>query len=392
MPERVIRGDIAVVGAGVVGLGIAARFSREGREIVVLEADDQVGQETSSHNSGVIHSGIYYPPGSLKARLAVPGNKMLYGYARAQEIPHKRRGKLVVATTEETAKLTQLQANAEINGVPVQRLRDKEIQDLEPEVIASAGLCVPSTGSIDPAGLIRSLSRDVKRSGGDIMTSTPVRRGQIRDDGVLLEFGDGELALFNLVINSAGLNAQAVAHAIDEIPNDLIPLTEYAKGYYYELQGEQPFTHHVYPLPVPGGLGTHATVGLDGRVKFGPNVEWLKTPQNISPLDRPDYNFDERPERRDEFIAAIRQYYPGLDPAKLRVGDTGIRPKTGRGSEQDFIIQGAPELGTPHLINLFGIESPGLTSSLAIAETVFSMAQCRNLTAHQAAEMISRRN
>lgn len=353
--------DCVVIGAGVVGLAIAARLAAS-REVIVLERAATFGSETSSRNSEVIHAGIYYEPGSLKARLCRRGRDLLYAYAAARGIPHRRLGKLIVAArAEEEGDLQRIQASAEANGVDdLVSLDQGAIRDLEPAVTATAGLWSPSTGIIDSHQLMLSLIGDIERAGGAIAYNAPVVSGEAGEGGIRLRIGDTDL-LCRTVINAAGLWAPEVARSIAGLPPSAIPCQYLAIGHYYALAGKSPFRHLVYPVPQPGGLGIHATLDLSSAVRFGPDVRWIEAI---------DYRFDDS--RRSDFIAAIARYWPAVVGATLQPAHTGIRPKLAGpgGGFADFKIDGPAIHGVPGLINLFGIESPGLTAALAIAETV----------------------
>jgi len=357
--------DVAVIGAGVVGLGVARALARAGREVFVLESERFAGSHSSSRNSEVIHAGIYYPPGSLKARLCVEGNRALYRYCAEQGIPHARIGKLIVATAEEEVPaLGQLKANAEANGVTdLVLLSQAEVRELEPEVSCVRGLLSPSTGIIDSHALMAALRRDAEAAGAQIALATPVVSGRVCPEGVELLAGLGEpfAARFRLVVNCAGPWAQEVARRIEGVPPASIPPQHFAKGHYFLMAGRAPFRHLVYPVPVPGGLGTHLTLDLAGVARFGPDVQWT---------DRVEYSFDES--RAPGFYQAIRRYYPGLPDGSLTPGFTGVRAKTAPAgaAASDFQVQGPAEHGVPGLVNLYGIESPGLTSVLALSEHV----------------------
>jgi L-2-hydroxyglutarate oxidase LhgO len=357
--------ECVVIGAGVVGLAIARRLAMAGREVIVLEAADAIGSETSSRNSEVIHAGIYYPTGSLKARSCVAGKHLLYAYCAEHGVPHRRCGKLIVATTEEqTATLEQIRARAEANGVhDLERLEPHEVVELEPEVRCTAALLSPSTGIIDSHALMLAYQGDAEDHGAMLAFNAPLMTGRAGDDGIELEIGgEGAMALkARIVVNSAGLHAPVVAARIQGLDPALIPKAYFAKGNYYTLSGARPFRHLVYPVPEQAGLGIHVTIDLGDQVRFGPDVEWVETI---------DYNVD--PKRADGFYEAIRRYYPGLKDGAIEPGYAGIRPKIGpKGAPAaDFIIQGPESHGVQGLINLFAIESPGLTSSLALAEEV----------------------
>lgn len=366
MAERI---DCAVIGAGVVGLAIARKLALSGRDVIILEAEDAFGTHTSSRNSEVIHAGIYYATGTLKARLCVPGRKALYEYCAQHQVNHRRIGKVVVACDEsELAGLKKYKEQAEINGVDDLQMLDRaQLAALEPEVACVAGFLSPSTGIVDSHGLMLAYLGDAEEHGASLALASPVVSGAVSGDGIQLEVGGsaGMSLVCNTVINAAGLNAQAVARSISGIPAETIPPTYYAIGHYYTLAGRPPFSRLVYPVARQDWLGVHVTVDLGGRVKFGPDFAWT---------DRIDYRFDET--REQAFYKAIRRYYPGLRDGALVPGYTGIRPRiTGPGEPaQDFVIQGAEAHGVRGLVNLYGIESPGLTSSLAIADHVAQLA------------------
>jgi L-2-hydroxyglutarate oxidase LhgO len=364
--------DVAVIGAGVIGLGVARALARAGREVVVLESERQVGMHTSSRNSEVIHAGIYYPTGSLKARFCVEGRKALYAYCAERSVPHARPGKLIVATAEEEiATLGKLAAAAEANGVrDLVMLTQAEVRELEPDVSCVRGLFSPSTGLVDSHALMAALKRDAEAAGAQVALGTKVRSGRVGERGIELEAGDDALSVrFRLVVNCAGPWAQAVAHRIEGVPAAAIPPQHFAKGHYFVMPGKHRFRHLVYPVPVPGGLGTHLTLDLGGQARFGPDVQWC---------DGVDYSFDEG--RAAGFYASIRRYYPGLPDGALVPGFTGVRPKTAPAGSPapDFQIEGPRQHGVPGLVNLFGIESPGLTSVLAIADYVRSLVDDAN--------------
>ncbi|EFH12634.1 NAD(P)/FAD-dependent oxidoreductase [Pseudoroseomonas cervicalis] len=362
--------DCIVVGAGVVGLAVARALALAGREVLVLEAAEGIGTETSSRNSEVIHAGIYYPKGSLMARLCVEGKHRLYEYCAGQGVPHARCGKLIVATdAAEAEKLASIQARAAANGVPdLTLLSAAEAQALEPALSCTAALLSPSTGIIDSHAYMLALQGDAENAGALFAFHSPVARGRLRPGGgAELEVGGAEpMALrCRLLVNAAGLHAQHLAAALEGMPATHVPPTYYAKGNYFTLAGRSPFSRLIYPVPVPGGLGTHLTIDLGGQARFGPDVEWV---------ERIDYEVD--PRRGDSFYAAIRRYWPGLPEGALQPGYSGIRPKIvppGQAA-QDFLVQGPAVHGQAGLINLFGIESPGLTASLAIAAHVAELA------------------
>jgi L-2-hydroxyglutarate oxidase LhgO len=360
--ERV---DCVVIGAGVVGLAMARQLALAGREVIVLEAAGMIGTETSSRNSEVIHAGIYYPTGSLKARSCVAGKHKLYAYCAEHGVPHKRCGKLIVATsTAQNQTLEQIRAKAAANGVnDLEWLSPDQVAALEPAVFCTGALLSPSTGIIDSHSLMLAYRGDAEDQGAMLAFRAPVERGRITDDGIVLEVGgDAPMTLgARIVINSAGLHAPALAARLEGFRRELVPAPYYCKGNYFTLAGARPFSHLVYPVPEEAGLGVHVTIDLGGQVRFGPDVEWV---------DGIDYDVD--PKRAEVFYAAIRTYYPGLKDGAIEPGYAGMRPKISPKGTQaaDFVIQGPREHGVPGLVNLFAIESPGLTSSLALAEEV----------------------
>ncbi len=357
--------ECVVVGAGVVGLAVARALALAGHEVLVLEAEAAIGTGTSSRNSEVIHAGIYYPTGSLKARLCVQGKQQLYRYCTARRIRHQRIGKLIVACmADELPVLEAYRVQAQRNGVSDLRwVEAAELAVLEPEVQAVRALLSPSTGIIDSHELMLSLQGELEAAGGDIALRSPVQAIHAESGGFRIRCADAERTQLHCrrLVNSAGLQAIRLAQAIDGLPAECVPPGYFAKGHYYALSGRAPFRHLVYPVATGGGLGVHVTLDLAGAVRFGPDLRW------VADLD---YGFDDS--RRAEFIAAIRRYYPGLDATRLQPAYTGIRPKiTGPGEPAaDFMIQGPAAHGVPGLVNLFGIESPGLTAALAIAEEV----------------------
>lgn len=365
MAERI---DCAVIGAGVVGLAVARALALAGREVLVLEAEAGIGEHTSSRNSEVIHAGIYYPRGSLKARFCVEGKRLLYDYCRERGVPHANCGKIVVASrAEEIEAVLKYIPTAAAAGVHDLREMDvAEVREREPEVIAVAAVFSPSTGIVDSHALMLALQGDMENAGGVTVYRSPVLGGEVTPDGILLRVGGDEPMeiLCGEVVNSAGLTAPAVARSIAGIPAATIPPQYYAKAHYYTLAGRPPFRHLIYPVGHGSWLGVHVTIDLGGQVRFGPDIEWV---------DGIDYAFDHS--REPLFAEAIRRYYPGLKDGALQPGYTGIRPKISNRGEPpaDFRIDGPADHGVPGLVNLYGIESPGLTSSLAIAGHVTAL-------------------
>jgi len=361
--------ECVVIGAGVLGLAIARRLALAGLEVVVLEAAEGIGTATSSRNSEVIHAGIYYPAESLMARMCVAGKHALYDYCRDHGVPFRNCGKLIVATTpSETAKLQSIKAHAEANGVlDMQILSAEAARELEPALNCDAALLSPSTGIVDSHAYMLSLRGDAEAAGAAYAFHAPLLRAKTVRGGFELEVGgDAPMALgCRLLVNSAGLGATAVARNIDGMPIALIPPAYLAKGNYFSCSARAPFSHLIYPVPEPGGLGVHLTLDLAGQARFGPDVEWV---------DAIDYAVD--PARAERFYPAIRRYWPALPDGALMPSYSGIRPKIvpPAVARQDFLIQGSRDHGVAGLVNLFGIESPGLTSSLAIADHVAGLA------------------
>jgi L-2-hydroxyglutarate oxidase LhgO len=361
--------DCVVIGAGVIGLAIARRLALAGREVIVLEAAEGIGTVTSSRNSEVIHAGIYYKAGSLMARMCVSGKHKLYEYCASHGIPHKNCGKLIVATTPaETEKLQSIRAHAQANGVlDMQVLSGQAARDLEPALNCDAALLSPSTGIIDSHSYMLALRGDAEASGAAFAFYTPLLRAKAVAGKIELEAG-GETPMTlqcDLLINAAGLDAPATARQIEGMPAEMIPQAYLAKGNYFACSARAPFSRLIYPVPEPGGLGVHLTLDMAGQARFGPDVEWV---------DHIDYEVD--PKRAERFYPAIRKYWPTLPDGALMPSYSGMRPKivTPAIASQDFVIQGPREHGVGGLINLFGIESPGLTSSLAIADHVGEVA------------------
>ncbi len=354
-----------VIGAGVVGLAVARELALAGREVVILEAEEAIGTHTSSRNSEVIHAGIYYPKGSLKAIACVEGRQLLYEYCRTHGVPHRRCGKLIVATDPaQVAELQTIRTKAHANGASdVAEIPAAEARAMEPELHCVAALHSPSTGIIDSHALMLAYLGDAEARGAMLALKSPLLGGDIDSDGIVLHVSGAEAMTVKAatVVNSAGLRAPTVAKSLERYPAELAPREFYAKGNYYSLNRRNPFRRLIYPVPEPGGLGVHVTLDLAGQARFGPDVEWV---------ERIAYDVD--PARAARFYAAIRRYWPGLPDDSLSPGYAGIRPKTSAPGEaaSDFEIQGPRRHGVPGLVHLFGIESPGLTASLALARRV----------------------
>jgi L-2-hydroxyglutarate oxidase LhgO len=362
MAEKI---DCAVIGAGVIGLSIARELAQAGREVVILEAESAFGTHTSARNSEVIHAGIYYPTGSLKARLCVTGRKALYSYCAERGVNHRRIGKVIVATDETQLEgLQKYKEQAAINGVEDLRMLSRdELAELEPAVVSVAGFLSPWTGIVDSHGLMLAYLGDAENRGASLVLNSPVLGGAVTDGGIRLEVGGADPMSIECktVVNAAGHGAPAVSRAITGIPPTTIPANYYAIGHYYTLTGKTPFNHLVYPVARQDWLGVHVTIDLGGRCKFGPDFSWR---------DDLDYRFDESREAR--FYEAIRRYYPGLQDGALQPGYTGMRPRiTGKDQPAvDFVIQDHTVHGIRGMVSLYGMESPGLTSSLAIGAHV----------------------
>jgi len=364
------RVDAVVVGAGAVGLAVARELALRGRETIVLEATTGIGNGTSSRNSEVIHAGLYDAPTSLKARLCVAGRRLLYPYCEARGVGHRRCGKLVVAATQAQVELLgAIERRALGNGVEGLRwLSGAEARDLEPALEGEAALLSTATGIIDSHALMLAYLGDLENAGGALVVRSPLESAVTRGDGFVLRVGgDAPLEIeAGVLVNAAGLHAQEIARRIDGLDPARIPRAWFAKGNYYALAGRSPFTRLIYPVPEPGGLGVHLTLDLAGQARFGPDVEWL----DVDSPDAIDYSVD--PARSAAFYAAIRRYWPALQDGTLAPAYSGVRPKLqGPGAPpSDFVLQGPEAHGVAGLVNLFGIESPGLTASLAIAGEV----------------------
>jgi len=356
--------DCAVIGAGVVGLAVARALALAGREVLVLESEGAIGTGTSSRNSEVIHAGIYYPQGSLKAKLCVEGKELLYAYAAERGVPHRRCGKLIVATSPGQAdQLDAIRVKAAANGVgDLAMLTAQQAGALEPQLHCVAALHSPSTGIVDSHALMLSLLGDLENAGGMLALKSSITRAECGAGAVVLIAEDGTALRCRSVVNAAGLGAPALARCFEGLPPSAVPVEHFAKGNYFTLSGRAPFGRLVYPVPEPGGLGVHLTIDLGGQAKFGPDVQWVSSPGDLM-VD---------PTRGDGFYAEVRKYWPALPDGALIPGYAGMRPKISGPGEPaaDFMIDGPDSHGIQGLVNLFGIESPGLTSSLAIGRHV----------------------
>lgn len=369
--------DCVVIGAGVVGLSIARSLAEAGREVLILEAESAIGTHTSARNSEVIHAGISYEAGSLKGRLCLMGKEALYAYCRERGIGHQRIGKLIVATQEsEKDDLAKYLSWAAGNGVTDLRpVCAAQARELEPEVSCVAGMLSPSTGIVDSHALMLSYLGDAQNNGAVLALQSRVMSGSALPDGIVLNVGGAEemTILCKTVVNAAGLHAQQVARSIEGLAHECIPPAFYAIGHYFTLSGKSPFKRLVYPIGREGALRAHVTLDLGGQCKFGPDFQWV---------DNIDYAFDET--RAPGFYEAVRRYYPNLKDGDLQPGYTGIRPrlagpgKSLHNNAADFMIMDSRQHGIPGLVNLFGIESPGLTSSLAIGAYVSQLSLSSN--------------
>ena len=356
--------DCVVVGAGVVGLAVARALALVGREVLVLEAANAIGTQTSSRNSEVIHAGIYYPTGSLKAQLCVRGKGLLYAYCKERGVAHRRCGKLIVATSAaQVAQLQSIQAKAIANGVMDLVLLDAaQARAMEPALSCLAALHSPSTGIVDSHALMLSLLGDVENAGGILALNSPLAKAECAQDAIYLVAKDGTRLRAQCVVNAAGLSAPALATCFEGLDASHVPTAHYAKGNYFTLGARAPFSRLIYPVPESAGLGVHLTLDLGGQAKFGPDVQWVDSPDDLVV----------QPSRGEAFYAEVRKYWPELPDGALIPAYAGIRPKISGPGEpaRDFCIQGPLDHGVRGLVNLFGIESPGLTSSLAIGERV----------------------
>jgi L-2-hydroxyglutarate oxidase LhgO len=368
MEGRMDEAEVAVIGAGVVGLAVARALALQGREVVILEAESAFGTGASARNSEVIHAGIYYPRGSLKARLCVAGRSRLYEYCERRGIPHRRCGKLIVATSEpQIAELSRIRAAAAANAVELETLTAEQARQLEPELAAMGALHSPLTGIIDSHAYMLALLGDAEAHGAMLSCGSRVKCAELHSGGIEVHLEESEAPLrARLLVNCAGLNAPEMARSLAGFPAAHVPRAWLAKGNYFTLSGRSPFTQLVYPVPEPGGLGIHLTLDLAGRARFGPDVQWIESL---------DYDVDAA--RAERFYASIRTYWPGLPQGSLQPAYAGVRPKISGPGEPaaDFRIEGPETHGVPGVIHLFGIESPGLTASLAIADHVVALAR-----------------
>lgn len=371
--------ETVVIGAGAVGLACAAALAQSGREVFVLEREKAIGQGVSSRNSEVIHAGIYYTPGSLKAELCVRGRELLYSYARDRQVEASKIGKLIVATNDnEIPVLRALAARAKKNGVADLHMIDSnKATAMQPGLQCTAALHSPSTGIIDSHSLMISLVADIEHHGGIVACQAPVENIQVVENGQLQLTVGGEDPMqleCRELINCTGLDAVAMARKIDQLSPKFIPAPRFAKGNYFRLQSRAPFNMLIYPAPVSGGLGVHLTLDHGGHARFGPDVEWLDLPDPLQ-LGNPTFDYAVNPVRATDFYQAIRRYWPDLPDDSLLPDYSGIRPKivadnSNKTNDVDFIVSSPKEHGINGLVNLYGIESPGLTSSLALAERV----------------------
>ncbi len=366
------RVNAVVIGAGVIGLAVARALAQRGHEVVVLERETHIGTGVSSRNSEVIHAGLYYPTGSLKARLCVQGRQQLYAFCESHGVAHRRCGKLVVATeTLQLAALDALAERARVNGVTdVQRLDAAQAKALEPQLVGVGALLSPSTGIVDSQGLMLALQGDLEAAGGLVALSSAVTSIELGPPlHVVHVGGDEPMALeTRLLVNAGGLDAVPLASHMQGLDAAQVPVAQRCKGSYFALSGASPFSRLIYPMPQSAGLGVHLTLDLGGQARFGPDVEWLEDDEPI------DYRVD--PARAERFAADVRRYWPGLPDGALVPAYSGVRPKIHGPSEPapDFLLQGPAAHGVPGLVNLFGIESPGLTSCLALADAVLAVA------------------
>jgi L-2-hydroxyglutarate oxidase LhgO len=367
--------ECLVIGAGVIGLAVARALAIQGREVWLIDQEGQVGMHTSSRNSEVIHAGIYYPKDSLKAKLCVEGRRLLYDYCDVKKVPFKRCGKLIVARDRnQIADLKRIEKQAQANGVNDLRFLDiAAVQVLEPSLEVDAALLSPSTGIIDSHAYMQQLLADFQNLSGQLVLNTKLAVSSIGQDGITFDLhGQGAQLRAKYCVNAAGLSAVDLFRDVEGFPQTCLPVASYAKGSYFSYSTKAPFSHLVYPIPEPGGLGIHLTLDMAGAAKFGPDVEWVeaRVSDQHAPMEAFDYAVD--PKKSTEFVKAVSEYWPNIDESKLVPAYSGVRPKVSARNElaADFIIQGSADHGVKGLVNLFGIESPGLTASLAIADHV----------------------
>lgn len=376
--------DAVVVGAGVVGLAIGRALAQSGLDTLVIESQLRHGMGTSSRNSGVIHAGLYYPPGSNKANWCVEGRELLYAFCQSHQVAHRQLGKLIVGQDEDEAALQTIASRAKDSGVENLRwLSQDELKTMEPEVRARHALFSPSTGIVDVHELMLALEGEIEKAGGNVVTqscflaATPMGANACQGWQLDIKVGQQESHRLScrLLINAAGLDADAVANRIEGLAADHVPQVHFAKGNYASLTGAHPFKHLVYPAPVPGGLGTHLTLNVAGEAQFGPDVEWLgpADPSRPPGSTHPGLNYAVNTEQLAGFAASVQRWWPSLKAERLQPGYSGIRPKLTQNAKEpaaDFVLQGPGQHKLAGLINLFGIESPGLTACLAIGEAV----------------------
>jgi len=361
--------EVCVIGGGIIGLAIARELSMKGKKVLLLEKESGLGEGVSSRNSGVIHAGLYYPRSFLKTQLCLEGKNQLYGFCEKYQVPFRRCGKIVVAMSDEEHEyLHALMLRAELNGVDdLQMLSRGQLAELEPSIQAKGALLSPSTGVIDVVAYRQALARHCDDQGVDTVLNTSLGRVETTEQGFLLHCADGSSVLAEQLINAAGLNALAVAGMIQDFPAQCMPEMLLLKGSYFVYRGKSPFSHLIYPVPVatqsgqPGGLGIHATLDMEGTLRFGPDAEVVN-----------EINFQVCEKRKAEFVQAVQRYFPDIREEDLSPDYAGIRPrlKTEGNKTADFIVQDSTQHGLDGLVNLFGIESPGLTASLALAELV----------------------
>lgn len=364
-----------VIGAGVVGLAVARELAQHHQGVWLLEREADFGMGTSSRNSEVIHAGIYYPQDSLKARLCVRGKALLYDYCETHSVPYKRCGKLIVASNQaQLAELESIALRAQANGVDDLRfLNQAQVLAIEPGLNACGALHSPSTGIIDSHQYMTQLLADFERFGGQLVCHSELKALAVdQHDFRFKLMADGSQLRARHCVNAAGLYAPLLFKGVPGFEQALLPKAYYAKGDYFSYAGAVPFKHLIYPVPEPGGLGVHLTLDMAGQAKFGPDVTWLRPVEGESTVHPDDIDYQVDAEKRDKFSSAVRQYWPAMDAAKLQAAYSGVRPKISGPGEAaaDFVLQDETAHQLAGLVNLFGIESPGLTSSLAIAEAV----------------------